>query len=128
MRVQLAVVLVATALVSAGCHQMDIRGAEGQRVVATTPRSLSIHRGESVPLTVSIDRQNFSGPVTVSVSQLPKGVDADRPSMTVETTSATIVLKASSDAVLVKNQALAVAIEDGAGRRALQYVDLSVTD
>lgn len=122
-----ALVTVASAL-GACRQQMEIRGPGEQKIEATTPRSLTIRRGENVPLTVNIDRENLQGPVTVSVAQLPKGVAADRTSMTVDTTSATIVLKAALDADLVKNQALAVAIEDGAGRKAMKYVDLSVID
>jgi hypothetical protein len=119
-----AVCLVATA----ACHSAEIRRPNGEYVAASTPRSMSIRRGESAPLQVAIDRENFRGPVTVSISQLPKGVAVDRSSQKVESDAATFALVASKDADLVANQAVAVVIDDMDGRRATQYVTLTVRD
>jgi hypothetical protein len=110
------------------CQTAETRGPEGQHVTATLPISMKIHRGESAPVEIPIEREKFDGPVTVSISQLPKGVAADRPSMTVQSTSATFVLVADKAADLVTHQAVTVTVEGPPGRRAMQYVDLSVTD
>ena len=45
-----------------------------------------------------------------------------------QSTSATFVLVADKAADLVTHQAVAVTLEGPSGRRAMQYVDLSVTD
>ena len=126
----LAVAAVAACLLAAtACrHTTTVHGPGGESVSATAPSSVWIARGKSTPLVVSIDRQNFTGPVTVSIAQLPSGVSADRSSMTVETTQATFALKASKTADLVQNQAVMVTISDANGRRATQYVQLTVTD
>jgi len=128
MRPTILAALAACLVATAACHTAEIRGPNGEYVAATTPRTMSIRRGESVPLQVAIDRDSFRGPVTVSISQLPKGVEVDRSTQKVETDNATFSLKASKDADLVANQAVAVAIDDMNGRRATQYVTLTVQD
>lgn len=115
-------------LAAAACQQTTVRGPAGESVTATTPKSLTIHRGESVPLQIGIDRDNYSGPVTVAISQLPKGVDADRSSMAVDTSTAVFALKAARNADLVSSQAVVVTVADENGRKTTQYVDLTVKD
>ena len=121
-------VLALCLIAAAGCQATTVRGPAGEGVTTTTPRSLTIHRGSSVPLEIGIDRENFSGPVTVSLAQLPDGVTVDDKSQTVETTSATFVLRASRDAALVRNQAVSVTVEGRDDRRATQYFDLTVLE
>ena len=128
MRVLIVAAMAVCVLTTAACQQMETRGPHGERVTATSPRAVTLRRGDSVPLTVAIDRENFTGPVTVSVAQLPNGVSADRSSMTVDSTTATFVLKATPSADLVRNQAVALTLEGQGGRKAMQYIDLTVTD
>jgi len=118
--------VAACLLATAACQSTTVRGPEDQAITATTPVALVIHRGESTALEVGIDRQNFSGPVTVSVSQLPKGVEVDRATQKVETSTATFALKAARDADLVDDQKLGVMVQGMDGRRSMQYVALTV--
>jgi len=119
--------LVLTALVATGaCQSTSVRGEHDQEMTETTPMSLTMHRGETVALEVGIDRKNFSGPVTVSVSRLPKGVSVDRATQKTESQTATFALKASDGADLVANQKLDVTLDGMDGRRATQYVALTV--
>lgn len=113
---------------AAACKSTTVRGPENDAVTATTPSALTIHRGDSIPLKVSLDRDNYEGPVTVSISQLPKGVETDQSTQTVDSESATFSLKASHDADLVANQAVEVAVDAMDGRRATQYVALTVAE
>ena len=119
-------VLAACLLATAACQSTTVRGPEDKAITATTPTSLTLRRGESTALEVGIDRQNFTGPVTVSVSQLPRGVEVDRATQKVETDSATFALKAAKDADLVDEQKLGVMVQGMDGRRAMQYVALTV--
>jgi hypothetical protein len=128
MRPFLCAAVAAALLATAACRSTTVHGASGESFTSTTDRSMSIRRGTSVPLAVDIDRQNFTGPVTVSISQLPHGVVPDRSSLHVETTSATFILKAADSADLVSNQAVGVTVEDTSGRKSLQYVSLTVTN
>jgi hypothetical protein len=123
----LAVVAVAACLVATvACHSTRVRGPEGTAFTATTPAGVYLRRGESAPLVVDIDRENFQGKVNVTVSQLPKGVSVDRSTQTVETQQATFALKAANDATLVSNQAVRITVTGLNGRSTTQYVDLSV--
>jgi hypothetical protein len=124
----LLTVAVAGLLGAAACKQTTVRGPEGEAVTATAPSSLTIHRGDSIPLTVALDREKFEGPVTVSISQLPKGVETDQVTQTVDTSSATFSLKASNNADLVANQAVNVTVDAMDGRRLTQYVALTVAE
>ncbi len=129
MKIAIPAALAACLLALAACHsEATVRGPQGQSVTATTPTSMTIHRGDSATLEVGIDRERFSGPVTVSIFQLPKGVESDKSSIKAETTSATFILKAGLSADLVANQAVGVTVEDPAGRKATQFVNLTVTD
>lgn len=128
-RTTLTVALLAAGLATAGaCQSATVRGTEGRSIKATTSRSMTIRRGDSAPLQVGIDRERFTGPVTVSIDQLPKGVDSDVASIHSETTSATFILRASRTADLVTNQAVSVTVADPAGRTATQFVSLDITD
>lgn len=127
MRLPILAAVVACALATGACQTTSVRDSRGERIAAA-PKSMTLHRGQTAPLMVSIDRDNFRGPVTVSVSQLPKGVEVDRATQKVETDLATFSLKASKDADLVRNQAVAVVFDDDEGRRTTQYVTLSVQE
>jgi hypothetical protein len=118
--------VTACLLATAACQTVTVRGPEDKKLAATTPIALTIHRGESTALEVGIDRENFTGPVTVSVSQLPTGVAADRVSQKTETATATFALTASKTAELVADQPLGVTVEGMDGRRATQFVALTV--
>jgi len=124
----LLTIAVAGLLATAACKQTTVRGPNDEAVTATAPSSLTIHRGDSIPLTVSLDRQKFEGPVTVSISQLPKGVETDHVTQTVDTSSATFSLKASNNADLVANQAVNVTVDAMDGRRLTQYVAITVAE
>jgi len=120
--------LAVMALAVASCQSATVSGPGGESLTATTPRSVTIRRGNSVPLEVGIERENYTGPVTVSLVRLPKGVAADQSSITGVSTSATFILTADAAADLVTNQALSVTVADEGGRQVTQFVKLTVTE
>ena len=120
-------VLTACVLSAAACQSATVHGDDDTSVTATTVRSLSIRRGGTATLEVGLNRRNFNGPVDVSISNLPKGVDADDASMKVETNGTSFLLKASSTADLVTNHAVEITVEDPDGHEAKQQVSLTVT-
>jgi len=128
MKFPISAALAASLLALSACQSATVRGTEGKSLTATTPSSMTIHRGDSLPLEVGIDREKFTGPVTVSIFQLPKGVESDTSSIKAESTSATFILKADKAADLVSNQAVGVTVEDPSGRKATQFVNFTVTD
>jgi hypothetical protein len=129
MRPALPAALAACLFAVAACtSDATVRGTQGQSLTATTPTSMTIHRGDSAPLEVGIDREKFTGSVTVTIFQLPKGVESDKSSIKAETTSATFILKAAAGADLVTNQAVGVTVEGPDGRKATQFVNVNVVD
>ena len=128
MKLYMPAALMACLLAVAACHSTTVRGTQGRSRTATTPISMTLHRGETASLEVGIDRERFTGPVTVTIFQLPRGVVSDKSSIEAETTSATFILKAGSAADLVSNQAVGVKVEDPDGRQATQFVNFTVTD
>jgi hypothetical protein len=128
MRLLVPAALAASLLALAACQSATVRGANGSSLTATTPTSMTLHRGDTAPLEVGIDRRKFTGPVTVSIFQLPNGVESDKSSIKAETTSATFILKCGAAADLVTNQAVGVTVEDPNGRQATQYVNLTVSE
>jgi hypothetical protein len=120
--------LAACLLSAAACQSATVHGDDDTAVTATTVRSLTIRRGATATLQVDLMRRNTTGPVEVTVSNLPRGVDAEDASMSVETTAATFVLRASSTADLVTNHAIDLTVEDKDGRQVKQHVSLTVTN
>jgi hypothetical protein len=127
-RIWMPAVVASCLLMISACQSATVRGTQGQSLTATTPTSMTIQRGDSATLEVGIDRERFTGPVTVSIFQLPAGVVADKSSIEAETTTATFILKAGAAADLVRNQAVAIRVEDPSGGQATQFVKLTVTD
>jgi len=119
--------IAACVLSASACQSATVRGDDDTAVTATTVRSLTIRRGGTATLEVGLNRRNFAGPVDVSISNLPKGVDADDASMKVESNATAFILKASSSADLVTNHAVAITVEDPDGREVTQHVSLTVT-
>ena len=126
--VALPALVVGCLLAGAACQSSTVRGTGGRSVTATTPTSMMIHRGDSAPLEIGIDRAQFTGAVTVSIFQLPKGVTADKASISAETTSATFILTATPSADLVTNQAVGVTVEALDGRKATQFINITVKE
>ena len=114
--------------VLAGCQTATVRGPEGKMMTVEVPMAVTVQRGPTQPLTIEIERGDFTDPVTVSVSQLPAGVTVDKASKTVETDAATFMLKADKDAAMVVNQAVRVNVTGPGGMAATKYVKLTVKE
>ena len=121
-------VFAACLFVAAACHAGAVRGGDGAPTAVATNRSITMRRGESTALVVDVDRPNFAGTVKVAISQLPNGVTTDHASLKVGLTAATFILGASASADLVRDRAIAITVQDPAGREAKQYVNLTVTE
>jgi hypothetical protein len=109
-----------------GCQESTVRGPEGQAMTISLPSPITLQRGQNYPLTVGIERKGFSGPVTVSVSQLPNGVVVQEQTQTVETDMAVFVLMASNTAEIVGNQQVKVSASGAHGITTTQYLSLTV--
>ena len=128
MKLPISAALAACLFSVVACQSATVRGTEGRSLTATAPVWMTVQRGTSSPLEIGIDRQKFTGPVTVSVFQLPRGVTTDKSTIRSESTTATFIVTASATADLVSNQAVGIIVEDPSGRQVTQFVNLSITN
>jgi hypothetical protein len=120
--------LLLVAFIITGCQQTTVRGPKGQRMTVAKPADVTLHRGEAESVTIALDRENFDGPVTVSISGLPSGVEAvDEPRSTTSE-SATVVLRASEHAGLVGNHMVDLTVEGPDGMRAREQFRVTVRE
>jgi hypothetical protein len=127
--------IVVLALVVGGCSentgsgspgQTTVRGEHGEKLTIDKPKYQDIERGGTETVTLNLKRQNFSDSVSVSVSDLPQGVEAvDAPRSTTGE-QVEIVLRARDNADLVSNHQVSVSAEGPDGIGATETFQLTV--
>jgi len=106
--------LIATSLcivgLAAGCEKSTVQGDAGKKLTLVKPLDQSIVRGETEKVSVVVTRKNFEGPVMVRFDDLPRGVSLvdTATSINGNENEKVFVLKASTDADLVKNHTATV--------------------
>jgi hypothetical protein len=126
MRPLIRLALGAIVVLAAGCTTTTVQGPEGQKMTVLASGGAVVHRGGSEAVEITIDRKNFTGPVEVTLSELPQGVKADQDSKTVATNKATFLLTVSDSADLVQNQAVKITVKGPGDMETTQYLKLSV--
>lgn len=71
-----------------------------RKLSVTAPSGQSVTQDKTDELKVSVDRSGFSGPVTISLKNLPKGVTLETKDLTLpaDKNSVTLTVKAAPDA------------------------------
>ena len=111
-----------------GVDQTTVRGPSGERLTVVKPRNIDLKRGEAESFVVELRRRNFSDEVKVTVSKLPRGVEAvDAPRKTTSD-EVEIVLRASEGADLVGNHQALVTAEGPDGIQATETLQISVRE
>jgi hypothetical protein len=145
------ITLSTTSATPAGTHTITVRAsgsgvdpatasfqltvtAAGSYTLSLNPASLSIAQGANGNTTVSINRTNFTGPVTLAVEGLPTGVTASfNPASPVSANSTVLTLTATASAlvgpatVTIRGTTPGQSAELGANAIADQSVTLSLT-
>lgn len=98
-----------------GCDRATVQGARGAKLTITAPGAKTLERGKMTDVNVSVGREELSGPVEITVSQLPAGVNAVKPSFQIPSTEreATFTLHADPNADLVTNHRALVTASAG---------------
>jgi hypothetical protein len=103
-------------VVACGCHQSTTTGPYGydgtssvdvKRLTLTAAKEQAIRRGETDKILVLINRDNFSDPVTVRLTCLPKGIsilDGKDAVIASGDSTTTMTIKAAADAELGPHQ------------------------
>jgi hypothetical protein len=108
------------------CQQATVRGPAGQRLTVMKPSDVTVHRGAADDVDVMLKKQNIPGTVTLTVSNLPDGVEAvDQPRRTSSKT-VSITLRARQDADLVENHAAKLTAEGPDNMKVTQHFRISV--
>ena len=122
----IGVMVVVMIMLVVGCEQQTVRGPEGRRMTVSVPAGVSMQRGQTAQVDVSITRVGFSGSVMVSIENLPRGVAAAQTVRNVETDRTVFILNADPQADLVENQRVRIIAEGPDGMQITQYFPLSV--
>jgi hypothetical protein len=92
--------LLVIAVLLTACPQAELPPTPGFEL-SLQPSELSLEQGDSGSVTVNVSRRNdFTGPVTVTLVDPPTGISADPLTIAAGETSGTLTVQAASDAVL----------------------------
>lgn len=127
---QVVFVLVATAAAACGSVSKDNDPMPdapvqqtGDFTLAVTPSPVRIVQGMTEPVTVTLTRTNYAGPVTLAVAGLPAGVTADPLTIGAGSDTGTLVLRSTGAAVLGSS---AAATFTGAGDDSMADAEVQV--
>lgn len=109
-----------------GKSEATVAGPQGQEMTVVIPRSVTLRRGESQAIEVGIQRKGFVGGVSVTISMLPRGVQADVPPRPVEADIVGCVLKADADADMVSGQPVTIMVAGPNGMQTTRTFKLTV--
>lgn len=109
-------------------RETTVRGERGEKLTLVKPSAQSVRRGNAETLTIRVKRNGFSDPVSISLSQLPAGVEAVDTPKSVNGDSVEVVLRASPSADLVTNQLVMVTASGPNGMGAQESFKLTVKD
>lgn len=112
-------VVICGLLATAGCGKTATSSAPSKDPAKpNTPRKLSVKgptsqtviQDRTDEMSVSVDRDGFSGPVTISLKNLPKGVTVETKDLTLpaDKNSLTVTIKAAPDAPAVVDHVVQV--------------------
>ena len=86
------------------------RSTKTAKLTVKSPGSQTVTQDRTDELTVSIDRDNITGPVTIALEGLPKGVTVDTKDLTIaaDKSSLVVTVKAAPDAAPVVDHVVQV--------------------
>ena len=118
MKLLLSLAFAATTLVAAGCgtgtstavSTDPSRPKAERKLTVTVPGSETVTQDRPEDMTISINRDNFSGPVMIDVRTLPSGVSVTTQDLSIpaDKSSVNVTLKAAANAQPVKDHVVTV--------------------
>jgi len=120
----------AALLILVGCQQATVEGPDHMKLTVKKPFDVTIKRGDTNQVTVSIDRTNFRDAVSVSFDNLPKGVTVQDRDSKIATgdNSGKFTLKADDNAELVTNHEAKVTVTGPSGIKVTEPFKVTVKD
>lgn len=110
----------------AGCERTTVEGPANKKLTLTKPASVTIRQGETEKINIGIDRDNFTGAVSLKFERMPAGVDVADATREISGDDATFVLTADQDASLVENHSATVTAEGPDGMKVTEAFTITV--
>lgn len=117
--------LLAFGATSACSKEAAASGTRGTRLSLTQPSNQTVTQGESNKILISVDRTGFAGPVSIALTNLPRGITAEGDTIPSGETSRNVVLVAAPTAEVVDNRIVTVTVK-GADISLTQTFELTV--
>ncbi len=113
MKIQALMLTGLLTLAILGCEQGDEpTDAEGvaELTLATAPEEVTLQRGGSLDLVLTIERRNLDDKVSVDFENLPEGVTIALPDKVIVEDKQTYTIQASEDAPLVSDHQVKITV------------------
>jgi hypothetical protein len=111
-----------------GCEKTTVEGTAGRKLSVTKPSAVTVERGATAEVTVSIGRENLTEPVIARFDNLPEGVKVVDDGRKIEGSKATFVLEANQDAALVSKHQVKVTVEGPDGLSAAESFAVTIEE
>lgn len=120
-----ALVVLGTA---AGCDKQTATGKTGTALTVYKPMNETIKPGDRGEVDVRVNRDDFDGPLTVLVTDLPAGVRVTNSTMTIPKDDSKLTLQLAADptAAIVKDHVVNVRVTGADGLTAYESFKVSV--
>ncbi|HYC78136.1 MAG TPA: hypothetical protein VEI02_10965 [Planctomycetota bacterium] len=121
-------VVVAAALFVAACSSTTESNDRGASLTLVEPGDQTLERGETNQIMVAINRDNFSGPVTIRFENLPRGVTVVEPNPTIPAGERVkrFTLRADVDAAVVENHRVVIRADGADGLMVTEAFNVTV--
>jgi hypothetical protein len=125
---KIALCVVALLLAAPSCKESTVQGPEAKKLTLVKPSNVSVARGDTDKVALTVKRENFTGPVTVQFSKLPTGVSVEDDGGKIEGTERTFVLKATDTAALVSNHVATVSVSGPDGMKVSEEFEITIKE
>ncbi len=111
-----------------GVDRTTVLGSGGEKLTLVKPKNVAIRRGEAESVVVRLRRHHFSDEVKITVSQLPRGVNAVDVPRATNADRVELLLRADEDAALVRGHQVMVTAHGPDGISATETLEISVRE
>src|SRR5437868_2182129 len=80
------------------CKETTVEGTGAKKLTLVKPMDTSVKQGQTTKISIAVKRTGFDGPVTVDITDLPKGVTLVDNAKEIEGNEKTFVISASDTA------------------------------
>lgn len=120
--------LVASSLLLVGCEKTTVEGPNATKLTLVKPADSTVQRGSTEKVAIVVKRTNFSDPVVVNFTDLPRGVSVTDDGGKIDGGERTFVLTADQNADLVSNHAAKVSASGPSGMTATEVFHITVKE